>query len=618
MSTPNEDREMDATAAAAKAPAPTAITVPEPAAAQTSAHHASPLNRTQGGKSFSLDVITAPLESRISEDHLRELQDNARLMMEGGGTATHEAKSSWYSAPIEVQDASESDVKLIAFQPGGFLAVRFMSKVFRFDLVTTITEVLILGVLLLLMWLVLGHAMEPGGSVFGPVVTMLIGTLLGTIIASVLGLPPLVGMLLAGMIWGNLPGGMAQGISGNFYKFLRNVAVAIILARAGLTFKWKLTRPVITNVVFMSMLPQLAEVLAHAGAAQLLFPGAYPSFMFALYQGAAIAASSTAVVIPGVSGMQEKGYSVTRGPGVLMLCSIAFDAVFAVWFTSFVFELVFPEAGEASLSIPYRLLTAPVQIIGGAIVGIVQGLIMNVIMNAFHVRVGTAAEARKEVLEKAARLKSLTLHSCLGIATIFAAYKLGYPGSGTVAVVCCAGTLAFLWGKDPHLDHRRQLLYKDTATLWDSFVMPALFSVVGSTIDVSILANMDMLPPIVGCIAVGLIVKMVGCVAVCSGAGYSWKEKLFLAMGWCAKSTVQAATAGKIIIHVRELAHEGWADDNPDRQLFLRQALAAGELTNTIVVTSILFCAVAGGVAMKVLGPKLLVKEEGVVLSGGH
>lgn len=315
--------------------------------------------------------------------------------------------------------------------------------------------------------------------------------------------------------------------------------------------------------------------------------------------------------------MQERGFSVTRGPGILMLCSVAFDAVFAVWLTSFVFELAFPNEAN-SMSLSMKLAFAPVQIIGGAIVGVLFGAMTHFMFDYFHDRVAKADALHRESVEKGSRMKSLLLSTALNVGSIFFFYKIGYPGAGTVAVMCCSGAVAFLWGRNNgEKDHRRQLLYKDTAKLWDGYIMPCLFAIVGSTIDLTILTNMNLLPSIVTCIGIGLMVKMVGCVVVSSGAGYSLSEKLFLAFGWCAKSTVQAATAGKIVIYVGELRSSGWADGDADRLQFLDAAQAAGALTNTIVITSILFCAIGAGVAMKVLGPKFLVKEEGVS-AGGH
>jgi hypothetical protein len=419
---------------------------------------ASPLNRTIRASFVPEALVPAPVEARVSEAHLRLLTDNAR-QMEGGAD-----DSRWFTSP-EVHDAAAADVKLASCQSGGFIAIRAGSRVLRFDLVTIFSEIVVCGIVLVVAWLVLGTAMEPGGAVFAAALTILVGSLLGSLLASLLGLPPLVGMLLAGMTWGNLPGGLASGMSPDFYKFLRNFAVAVILSRAGLTFKWKLTKPVITNVTLMSMVPQLLEVVGHAAIAMWLFGDKYPTFTFAIYQGAAIAASSTAVVIPAVSALQEKGYGATRGPGVLMLCSIAGDAVFAIWFTSFVFELVFSEGTGKSLilSVEYRLATAPIQILAGAAAGIATGLLSHLMFNAFHARVATESPLRQDTAEKFARMKCLVLSTALGVGTIFLCYRLNFPGSGTVAVVCAAGSLAHLWGKTPEMDHRRQLLYKDTA-----------------------------------------------------------------------------------------------------------------------------------------------------------
>lgn len=550
-------------------------------------------------------LVEAP-ETVIPEDQLREMTAIAKMESAGGSGGSGSVQTpEWFSGPIEVSAAQEGQ-PIIRFASDGYLHLRIASSVYSFDILGFISTVLVAFIVLFVAWLVLGSAMEPGGVVFSPIITIFCGAVLGNTITTLTGAPLLVGMLVGGLLWGNIPNNFAGGTSDDFSRFLRNCAVAVILTRAGLTFKWALTRPVLKNVVLQAIVPQLVEGFVHAGVASRLYN--FPSFTFALYQGAAIAASSTAVVIPGVVSMQEMGYCATRGPTILMLCSIAFDSVFAIWYTSFVLSLVFPDEANG-IVLWQKIAIAPLQILGGALAGLIAGFLERWIYDHMYERVAKAPENKRQLIEKVVRAKSLAVTIALGIGFIFGSYKVGFPGSGTVAVVVKAGYLAYRWG-NPEQDHQRVTLYHDTAALWDAVIVPCLFTIVGASIVIKDLIDPSFFVPALICILIGLLAKAVVCIAVCSGAGYKFSEKLFLAIGWCAKSTVQAATAGKILIHVTDLVHENWAAGDEEKLAYLEASRAAGAITNMVVVGSILICAIGAGVGMKVMGPKLLTKEH--------
>ena len=514
-------------------------------------------------------------------------------------------QDSWFSPPVEVKKAAEGQ-SIVSFNRAGFLKVCLFGVSYSFDILSIISNLLISFVVLFVAWLVLGSSMEPGGNVFSPIVTIFAGAVLGLLVSRVTGCPPLVGMLLAGVLWGNLPNSFARNTDPAVSSFLRNIAVAVILTRAGLTFKWSLTKPVLKNVALMSCLPQLTECLTHAFVAFQLFP--FPNFALALYQGAAIASCSTAIVIPGVVEMQSRGYGVTRGPPILMLCTIALDSVFAIWFTSFVIEFGFPDEAHG-IPVWLRLLAAPLQILGGALIGLVAGLLESWLFGHLHERIAAAAETHRETVEKTVRMKCLAMTVASGIGLIFGSYKLGFPGSGTVAVVLKAGFVAYRWGT-PELDSRRIGLYHDCADLWDTLIVPSLFTIVGASIDLSAFADPNLLLRALACIGSGLLLKSVMCFLVTRGIGYSTSEKVFLAVGWCAKSTVQAATAGKALVHALEMANSGYATGDPAKQAFIDAAIQSSKMTNLIVVSSIALCAVSAGVGMRSLGPKLLIRES--------
>jgi NhaP-type Na+/H+ or K+/H+ antiporter len=551
---------------------------------------------SEDGKLRGSIFFTVSRWSEVGQSHSHSLAANSKnLEREKAG------ETAWFSPPINVKEAVEGD-SWVSINIQGFVKIRFFDRVFTFDVLAIISNLIISFVILFVTWLVLGKSMEPGGSVFSPIITVFAGSVLGIGFARITGVPPLVGMLLAGILWGNTTA-FASGTTSSLASFLRNIAVAVILSRAGLTFKWELTKPVLKNVALMSCIPQLSECITHAIVAYQLFP--YPNFAMALYQGAAIASCSTAIVIPGVVDMQSKGYSITRGPNILMLCSIALDSVFAIWFTSFVIEFAFPNP-VSEVPVWIRIVSAPVQILGGALCGVLFGAIEHWVYGHLYERIRDADDLNKKSVESSVRTKCLTMSVASGIGFIFGSYKLGVPGSGTVAVVAKAGFIAYRWGISPELDERRNALYHDVADLWDKFIVPGLFTIVGASIDLSAFADINLLLRALVCILVGLVVKGCFCFVVTKGIGYSKKEKLFLAIGWCAKSTVQAATAGKALVLAQALE----PGNDPDKIAFAESALVAAKMINLIVVSSIALCAVGAGVGMSTLGPKLLQRES--------
>ena len=74
-------------------------------------------------------------------------------------------------------------------------------------------------------------------------------------------IPPLLGMLLAGMLLVNIPGGLVDLIPLSWSSFLRKMALIIILLRAGLGLNWEALKVVGWGSLLLAFCPLCVEAL---------------------------------------------------------------------------------------------------------------------------------------------------------------------------------------------------------------------------------------------------------------------------------------------------------------------------------------------------------------------
>ena len=138
---------------------------------------------------------------------------------------------------------------------------------------------------------------------------LLLGLVLGTL-ATKLRLPSLVGMLLAGILLGpcvlNLLSPSLLGISAD----LRQLALVIILTRAGLSLDVEDLRRAGRPAILMCFLPAAFEVLGMVVLAPRLLG---VSTLDAAIMGAVVGAVSPAVIVPRMLKLMEEGYGTAKG-----------------------------------------------------------------------------------------------------------------------------------------------------------------------------------------------------------------------------------------------------------------------------------------------------------------
>lgn len=385
---------------------------------------------------------------------------------------------------------------------------------------------------------------------------LLLGLLLGSL-ARRLHLPPLVGMIAAGILLGpaclNLLSPSLLSISAD----LRQLALIIILTRAGLSLDLAALKRVGRPAILMCFVPACFEM---AGMVLLAPPLLGVSLLDAAIMGAVVGAVSPAVIVPRMLKITEEDYGTAKGLPQLVLAGASVDDVFVI-----VMFTLFTGLASGEAVSPLSLAGVPVSILLGAAVGLGLGVALAAFFRAFHMR------------------DSVKVVILLSLAFLLVAAQDALEG-----LIPFSGLLAVM-GMGLGLQRRRGeaalRLSSKFSKLWVAAEV-ALFVLVGAAVDLKYAAAAG----------VGAVLAVLGAlcfrslgVAVCvAGSGFSGKEKLFCILSYLPKATVQAAIGG----------------------VPLAMGLACGQVVLTVAVIAILVTAPLGAAAIDLSYRRLLSKDS--------
>ncbi|MDE6107781.1 MAG: cation:proton antiporter, partial [Oscillospiraceae bacterium] len=331
-----------------------------------------------------------------------------------------------------------------------------------------------------------------------------------------LGLPRIIGMLCAGILLGphvwNLLDTSILSVSAD----LRQMALIIILLKAGLTLDLADLKRVGRPAVLMSFLPASFEILAFVLFAPFILGLTRPE---AAVMGAVLGAVSPAVVIPRMVRFLEEKWGTDRGIPQLIMAGASCDDVFViVLFSTFV---TVAQGGSAHLM---DFVNIPVSILLGVALGGLAGWGMALLFETAHSRGQTIRNSVKVIL-------------ILGVAFLLMAVETYLKGrlplSGLLAVVSMACVL------------RRKSPARVTGRLSEKFgklwlcAEVLLFVLVGAAVDIRYTLNAG--PKAVGMIFLALAVRSVGVALCLIGTELNFKERLFCVIAYLPKATVQTA-----------------------------------------------------------------------------
>jgi len=207
----------------------------------------------------------------------------------------------------------------------------------------------------------------PGGSIFALAAIFAGATALASV-GEMMGLPALVGALVAGFALSNIPGlALGRQLDPGLASAIRGVALVIILARAGLGLDraalFRLSGP----AARLALIPNLFE--AGTAAAVLSATLGWP-LQWGLTAGFVLSAVSPAVVVPGLLKLQDEGYGVDKGIPTLIIAAASFDDVIAISGFGVCLSLAFSSGDPV-----WAGIKSPLELVAGAAFGAAAGVL---------------------------------------------------------------------------------------------------------------------------------------------------------------------------------------------------------------------------------------------------
>ena len=206
---------------------------------------------------------------------------------------------------------------------------------------------------------------------------LLLGLSLGYVFNK-LKLPALLGMLFTGIVLGPF---VLNVISPSLLSIsieLRQVALVIILLRAGLALNIKDLIKVGRPAILMCFVPACFEIV---GMILIAPPLLGVSVLEAAIMGTIVAAVSPAIIVPKMLYLMENKYGTKKSIPQLIMAGAAVDDVFViVLFTAFT---TLAKGGEISAA---SFTQIPIAIVVGLVLGIVSGWLLTRFFKKFHMR----------------------------------------------------------------------------------------------------------------------------------------------------------------------------------------------------------------------------------------
>ena len=384
---------------------------------------------------------------------------------------------------------------------------------------------------------------------------LLTGLLLGGLFSKIK-LPSLLGMIIVGIVLGPHALNLIDESILNISADLRQIALVIILTRAGLSLDISDLKRVGRPAILMCFVPACVEIIGTVLLAPLLLG---ISTLEAAVMGSVLAAVSPAVIVPRMIRLMEEGYGVDKSIPQLILAGASVDDVFViVIFTAFT---SLASTGELS---PVSILQIPVSIVLGIIVGVIVGMVLVKFFRMFHMR-----DSVKLLIILSFSFLLIELQNQLeGIV----------PFSGLLAIM----SLGIV------IKRKYDILAKRLSGKYNKLWVAAeifLFVLVGATVDLkyAVVAGVSAVLLVAG----ALVFRMIGVALCLIKTDLSRKERLFCMVAYVPKATVQAAIGA----------------------IPFTMGLSCGQIVLTVAVLSILITAPFGAICIDNLYKKLLEKE---------
>ncbi len=376
-------------------------------------------------------------------------------------------------------------------------------------------------------------------------------------------IPRIIGMLITGIVLGpcvlNWLDESILGISSE----LRQMALIIILLKAGLSLNLTDLKKVGRPALMMSCVPASCEILAFVLFAPMIL---HISRVEAAVMGAVLGAVSPAVVIPRMVQLMDTKYGTEQRIPQMIMAGASCDDIFViVLFSTFV---NMAQGGSANVM---DFVNIPVSIILGIALGAVAGYGLSLFFETAYAKKHYVRNSMKVILILGMSFLLMSIETWLkGIVSV----------SGLLAVVGMAAVIRIKCV--PAVSKR---LSEKFGKLWIAAEV-ILFVLVGAAVDIRYTMQAGIAA--VFMIFIGLMFRAVGVFLCMLGTQLNKKERLFCVIAYLPKATVQAAIGS----------------------VPLAMGLSCGQIVLSVAVLAILITAPLGAVGMDLTYDKLLVHSK--------
>lgn len=377
-------------------------------------------------------------------------------------------------------------------------------------------------------------------------------------------LPRIIGMLFTGILLGPCVLNWLDPSILSISSDLRQMALIIILIKAGLSLNLADLKKVGRPAVMMSCVPASCEILAF-----VLFAPALLGItrVEAAVMGAVLGAVSPAVVIPRMVQLMDEQYGTEKSIPQMILAGASCDDIFVIVLFS-----TFTRMAQGGTAHAVDFLNIPVSIVLGVLLGAAAGFGLSWFFETAYARRHTVRNSMKVIV-------------VLGVAFLLMAVETWLKGivpvSGLLAVVSMACVLKMQCV--PSVSKR---LSEKFGKLWLAAEV-LLFVLVGAAVDIRYTLAAGI--PAVAMILLALVFRACGVCLCMAGTALNKKERLFCVIAYLPKATVQAAIGS----------------------VPLAMGLPCGQIVLSVAVLAILITAPLGAIGMDATYQKLLEKQVG-------
>lgn len=376
-------------------------------------------------------------------------------------------------------------------------------------------------------------------------------------------IPRIIGMLVTGILLGpcvlNWLSESILGISSE----LRQMALIIILLKAGLSLNLADLKKVGRPALMMSCVPASFEILAFVIFAPAIL---HISRVEAAVMGAVLGAVSPAVVIPRMVQLMETKYGTDQRIPQMIMAGASCDDIFVIVLFSTFTNMA--QGGSAHVA---DFINIPVSILLGIALGAVAGYGLSLFFETAYAKEHYVRNSMKVIL-------------ILGMSFFLMSVETWLKGkvsvSGLLAVVSMAAVIRIKC--IPKVSKR---LSEKFGKLWIAAEV-ILFVLVGAAVDIRYTMQAGIAALLM--IFVGLMFRAVGVSLCMLGTKLNKKERLFCVIAYLPKATVQAAIGS----------------------VPLAMGLPCGQIVLSVAVLAILITAPLGAAGMDLTYDKLLVRSE--------